>query len=100
MIPWGTSCSSLLLEVWNGKVGVFLKSCNLWAGPRVEQFMQDCLLWEALHTGEGERSPIPVEEEAAKTACDELTTAPISQLPLPLRLSKSGLRLSLGRREG
>lgn len=43
---------------------------------------------------------MPVEEEAAKTAHDELTTAPISQLPLPLRLSKSGLKLSLGRREG
>lgn len=41
-----------------------------------------------------------MEEATAKTVCDDMTTAPISHPYLGLRSSKSGLKLSLGRREG
>ena len=49
------------------------------------------------------RSPAPEEEGVAETMCDELIVTPIPHPPVLLvgrRQRKSGVKLSLGRREG
>ena len=57
-----------------------------------------------LEQGKHVRSPPPEEEGAAETMCDELTQTPIPRPPAPLGggggREKSGVKLSLGRREG
>jgi len=55
-----------------------------------------------LEPGKSVRCPPPQEEGAADTTCDELTVTPIPHPPVPLRgeeVEKSGVKLSLGRRE-
>jgi len=56
-----------------------------------------------LEQGKSVRSPPPEGEGAAETRCDELTVSPIPHPPAPLgggrRERKSGVKLSLGRRE-
>jgi len=48
------------------------------------------------------RSPPPEKEGVAEATCDELTTTPVSHLPALLRGGgrETGVKLSLGRREG
>jgi len=61
-----------------------------WKGPVLEQ-------------GKSVRSPPPEEEGTAETTCEELTTAPIPHPPALLggrKERKSGVKLSLGRKEG
>jgi len=50
-------------------------------------FLKDCSPWEGPILGQGKsvRSPLPEEEEAAETTCDELTATPISHPPALLR---------------
>jgi len=62
----------------------FVKSCSPWEEPILEQFMENssCLPWGGPHTGAGEECE---EEGAAKTMCDDLTTAPIPRPPAMLR---------------
>jgi len=52
----------------------------------VEEVCGELLPWERPHAGAGNRvrSPPSVEEGAAETASDELTTIPIPHLPVPL----------------
>jgi len=55
-----------------------------------------------LEQGKSVRSPHPEEERVAETTCDELTAAPIPRPPVLLmgRGRETGVKLSLGRREG
>jgi len=53
--------------------------------------------------GKSVRCPPPEDEGAAEATCDELTTRPIPCPSVPLwgeEAEKSGVKLSLGRREG
>jgi len=62
--------------------------------------MENCLPWEAPHTGPREEYE---EEEATETTCDEQTVTPIPRPPKLFgweEVEKSGVKLSLGRREG
>jgi len=67
--------------------------------------VDDCLPWErhVLEQGRSVKSPLPEEEGAVQTTCDELTTAPISH-PLVLlgreETENSGVKLSPERMEG
>jgi len=56
-----------------------------------------------LEQGQSVRSPPPEGQGAAEATCDKLTTTTIPCPPAPLmgrRWKKSGVKLSLGRREG
>jgi len=57
-----------------------------------------------LEQGQSVRSPPPEEEGAAETTCDQLTKAPIPHPPAPPVVGgggrETGVKLSLGRREG
>jgi len=55
-----------------------------------------------LEQGKSVRSPAPEEEGAAETTCDELTITPIPRPPALLGGGgrETGVKLSLGRREG
>lgn len=80
-----------------------VENCSLWEGCTLEE--SDCLLWEGPYAGAGEEGEESSHEEkrVAETICDELTTAPIPHLPVPLggrKVEKSGVKLRPGRREG
>jgi len=51
-----------------------------------QQFLKDCAPWEGPTLGQGKsvRSPLPEEEGAAETTCDELTVTPVPRPPVPL----------------
>jgi len=55
-----------------------------------------------LEKGRSVRSPPPEEEGAAETACDELTTTPISRPPVPLggRGERNGSEAEPGKKGG
>jgi len=60
---------------------LFLKDCTPWKGLMLENFIEDCLLWERPNTGAVEYCE---DEEAAETMCDELTAIPIPRSPVLL----------------
>ena len=69
---------------------------SLWRAVSLERNL-------TLEQGQSLRSPPPEEEGAAKTTCDELTTAPVPCPPEPLggeKGEKREVKLSPGRREG
>ena len=57
-----------------------------------------------LERGQSVRSPPPEEEGSAETTCDERTVTPIPHPPVPTGTGgggrETGVKLSLGRREG
>lgn len=67
-----------------------MKIYSLWEGLTMENFMENCLSGEGLHTGAGKsvRSPASAEGEKAEITCDQLTVV--------LR----GKKLSPGKRVG
>ncbi|KAK4811345.1 hypothetical protein QYF61_027574 [Mycteria americana] len=80
---------------------LFLKDCTRWQGPMLEQFLKDCIPWEGPHSGAEEECE---EEGAAETQHYELTSTPIPHPPelfgVGEEVEKTGVNLSLGRREG
>jgi len=78
----GRTCDPVGDPRWSS---LSLKDCTPWKGPTLEQFMDNCLLWEGPHAGAGAECE---EEGAAETACNELTAAPIPRPPVLLRERK------------
>jgi len=59
-----------------------MNNCSLWEWFMLQKFLENSLLWEALHSGAGEECE---EEGVAETTRDEQTAAPTPHPPAPLR---------------
>ena len=94
---------------WSRFAGRACESCR---GSTLEQFVKNCILWEGLMLekiikdspmgGTPHRNREEFEEEEAAEMCGELTATAIPYAPVLLwgrRWRKSGVTLSLGRRE-
>lgn len=80
-----------------------MKNCSPWEEPTLEKLMENCLLWEILmlEHGKSVRS-LPLEKKgAAETMCGELSSTPISCLPVLLWVGDREIRSEVEtRKEG
>lgn len=101
LYPAGLPCwISLLLKdhaVWKRFIlEMVTKNCNRKEASTLEPFLENCILWESLYTGEGVQ-----EEGVAETKCYRLTETPIPHPSCAAQqkdVKNSGEKLSLRRR--